>query len=76
MARVNMTLPDDLLSQAGAGLKVLRLAPAALAEELDRRAERAAWPQPGLGPLRRSQGVFGAKAGDRAHHPGADRGGA
>ena len=40
MARVNITLPDDLLSQArAAGLNVSRLAAAALAEELDRRAK-------------------------------------
>ena len=40
MARVNITIPDDLLSQArAAGLNVSRLAAAALAEELDRRAK-------------------------------------
>jgi post-segregation antitoxin (ccd killing protein) len=40
MARVNITLPDDLLSQARAArLNVSRLAAAALAEELDRRAK-------------------------------------
>ena len=40
MARVNITLPDDLLGQArAAGLNVSRLAAAALAEELDRRAK-------------------------------------
>jgi Arc/MetJ family transcription regulator len=40
MARVNITLPDDLLSQArAAGLNISRLAAAALAEELDRRAK-------------------------------------
>jgi enamine deaminase RidA (YjgF/YER057c/UK114 family) len=40
MARVNITVPDDLLSQArAAGLNVSRLAAAALAEELDRRAK-------------------------------------
>jgi hypothetical protein len=40
MARVNITLPDDLLNQArSAGLNVSRLAAAALAEELDRRAK-------------------------------------
>src|SRR5215467_12112659 len=40
MARVNITLPDDLLSQARvAGLNISRLAAAALAEELDRRAK-------------------------------------
>lgn len=41
MARVNITVPDDLLRQAkAAGLNVSRLAAAALAEELDRRAKR------------------------------------
>jgi Post-segregation antitoxin CcdA len=40
MARVNITLPDGLLSQARtAGLNVSRLAAAAVAEELDRRAK-------------------------------------
>jgi hypothetical protein len=40
MARVNITLPDDLLNQArAAGVNVSRLAAAALAEELDRRAK-------------------------------------
>lgn len=40
MARVNITVPDDLLGQArAAGLNVSRLAAAALAEELDRRAK-------------------------------------
>jgi enamine deaminase RidA (YjgF/YER057c/UK114 family) len=39
-SRVNITVPDDLLSQArAAGLNVSRLAAAALAEELDRRAK-------------------------------------
>lgn len=42
MARVNITVPDDLLSQARAiGLNVSRLAAAALAEELERRAKVA-----------------------------------
>lgn len=40
MARVNITVPDDLLAQArAAGLNVSRLAAAAVAEELDRRAK-------------------------------------
>ncbi len=39
MARVNITVPDELLAQARAGrLNVSRLAAAALAEELDRMA--------------------------------------
>jgi hypothetical protein len=43
MARVNITIPDELLEQARtAGLNVSRLAATALAEELDRRAKVAA----------------------------------
>jgi predicted transcriptional regulator len=43
MARVNITVPDDLLDLArAAGLNVSRLAASALAEELDRRAKAAA----------------------------------
>lgn len=43
MARVNITVPDELLEHAReAGLNVSRLASAALAEELDRRAKIAA----------------------------------
>ena len=42
MARVNITVPDELLTQArAAGLNVSRLAAAAVAEELDRRAKIA-----------------------------------
>ncbi len=42
MARVNITVPDDLLGQARAvGLNVSRLAAAALVEELERRAKIA-----------------------------------
>ena len=40
MARVNITVPDELLGQArAAGLNVSRLAAAALADELDRLAK-------------------------------------
>jgi predicted transcriptional regulator len=40
MARVNITVPDDLLKRARvAGLNVSRLAAAALADELDRQAK-------------------------------------
>jgi post-segregation antitoxin (ccd killing protein) len=43
MARVNITVPDELLENARvAGLNVSRIATAALAEELDRRAKAAA----------------------------------
>jgi hypothetical protein len=43
IARVNITIPDELLEHArAAGLNVSRLAAAAVAEELDRRAKIAA----------------------------------
>ena len=43
MARVNITVPDELLEHARvAGLNVSRIAAAALGEELDRRAKVAA----------------------------------
>jgi Post-segregation antitoxin CcdA len=42
MARVNITVPDELLSQArAAGLNVSRLAASAVAEALDRLAKIA-----------------------------------
>lgn len=42
MARVNISLPDDLVDRArSAGLNVSRVSAAALAEELDRRARIA-----------------------------------
>lgn len=42
MARVNITVPDDLLDRARtAGLNVSRTAAEALADELDRRAKIA-----------------------------------
>jgi hypothetical protein len=42
MARVNITVPDELLDRArAAGLNVSRLAASALSEELDRRARVA-----------------------------------
>ena len=42
MARVNITVPDELLGRAkAAGLNVSRLASAALAEELQRRVKVA-----------------------------------
>ena len=43
MTRVNITVPDDVLSRArAAGLNVSRVASTALAEELDRLAKIAA----------------------------------
>jgi post-segregation antitoxin (ccd killing protein) len=42
MARVNITVPDDLLDRArSAGLNVSRVSALALAEELERRAKVA-----------------------------------
>lgn len=43
IARVNITVPDDLLERArAAGLNVSRVSSSALSEELDRRAKIAA----------------------------------
>jgi Post-segregation antitoxin CcdA len=43
MARVNITVPDDVIAQArAAGLNVSRLATGALIDELDRRGKVAA----------------------------------
>lgn len=43
MARVNITVPDDVLDRArAAGLNVSRVSTSALSEELDRRAKVAA----------------------------------
>jgi hypothetical protein len=43
MARVNVTIPDDVIERARAvGLNVSQVASAALAEELDRREKIAA----------------------------------
>jgi hypothetical protein len=43
MARVNITVPDEVLDRArAAGLNVSRVAASALLEELDRRAKIAA----------------------------------
>jgi hypothetical protein len=40
MTRVNITVPDDVMTQArAAGLNVSRIATAALLEELDRRSK-------------------------------------
>jgi post-segregation antitoxin (ccd killing protein) len=40
MSRVNISVPDDIITQArAAGLNVSRLATAALIEELDRRSK-------------------------------------
>jgi len=58
MARVNITIPDELLAGArSAHLNVSRIAAAAVAEELDRRSKIAALDsyldelEAGLGPI-------------------------
>lgn len=81
MARVNITLPDDLLARArAAGLNVSRLAAAGVAEELDRRdkiaalddylmeleAELGPIPEPEQAAARRwAHDIFGEAAPDR-----------
>ena len=71
MARVNITVPDELLSQArAAGLNVSRLAASAVAEELDRLAKIAeldsylAELEAELGPLREQEVAAARKWAD------------
>lgn len=60
MARVNITVPDDLLRQARAArLNISRLAAAALADELDRLAKATAL-QSYLAELESELGPLGA----------------
>jgi post-segregation antitoxin (ccd killing protein) len=72
MARVNITVPDDLLDRSrAAGLNVSRTASDALAEELDRRAKIAeldrylAALDAELGPLSDSEREAARKWADR-----------
>ena len=72
MARVNITIPDELLEHArAAGLNVSRLAAAALAEELDRRAKIAALDaylaelDAELGPVPQAESAAAAAWADR-----------
>jgi hypothetical protein len=77
MARVNITVADELLHQArAAGLNVSRLAAAALAEELDRRAKVAeldaylADLDAELGPVPQHELMAAREWADRVLHPG------
>ena len=72
MARVNITVPDDLLVRAkAAGLNVSRLAAAALAAELERRAKVAeldaylADLDAELGPIPRQESVAAREWADQ-----------
>jgi len=76
MARVNITVPDELLDRAReAGLNVSRLAAAALAEELDRRAKLAeldtylAELEAELGPITAAEQAAAREWADRAFPP-------
>ena len=85
MARVNITVPDELLDKArAAGLNVSRLAAAALADELDRRAKLAeldaylAELDAEFGPVPEPELAAAREWADRAlpssgRHPGARR---
>jgi Post-segregation antitoxin CcdA len=80
MARVNITIPDELLDHArAAGLNVSRLAAGALAEELDRRAKIAALDaylaelEVELGPVSETEQVAAAAWADRITRPAARR---
>lgn len=73
MARVNITVPDDLLDRSrAAGLNVSRTAAEALAEELDRRAKVAeldrylAELDAELGPVSEAEREAARKWADRA----------
>ena len=56
MARVNITIPDQLLNHAkGAGLNISQLAARALSDELNRRSKLAAF-DAYLADLREEQG--------------------
>lgn len=73
MARVNITIPDDLLGRArDADLNVSRVAATALSEELDRRAKIAALDNylseldVALGPVSADDAVGARKWADRA----------
>jgi hypothetical protein len=81
MARVNITIPDELLDRArAAGLNVSRVTASALLEELDRRERIAALDSylqeldATLGPVPSSERDAAAEWADRmlddAHPPG------
>lgn len=73
MARVNVTIPDELLDRArAAGLNVSRVSASALAEELDRRAAVDALDDylhrldEELGPISERERAAAAEWADRA----------
>ena len=79
MARVNITLPDNLVRQArAAGLNVSRVAAAALGEELDRQAKIAALNtyleelDEELGPVPEDESRAAREWADRAFAPVAE----
>lgn len=81
MARVNITVPDDLLHQArAAGLNVSRVTAAALGEELDRQAKIAALnahladKDAELGPLPETEAAAAKERADRIFAPVAEPG--
>lgn len=77
MARVNITVPDDLLERArAAGLNVSRVSASALSEELDRRAKVTALDsylrelEAELGPISGDEQVAAREWAERAlDHP-------
>lgn len=80
MARVNITIPDDVLERArAAGLNVSRVAASALSEELDRCARVAALDSylaeldAALGPVSAADEVEAREWADRAFGVAAPR---
>jgi hypothetical protein len=80
MARVNITVPDDLIEQArAAGLNVSRITASALAEALDRRAKIAALDDylreldAALGPIPPGEQRAAREWADRGLGPPPDR---
>jgi hypothetical protein len=80
MARVNITVPDDLIEQArAAGLNVSRITASALAEALDRRAKIAALDDylreldAALGPIPAGEQRAAREWADRGLGPPPDR---
>jgi post-segregation antitoxin CcdA len=78
MARVNITIPDELLEGArAAGLNVSRVTASALSEELDRRAKTAALDgylrelDVALGPVSAEDEAAARDWADRAFDAGA-----
>ncbi len=76
MARVNITVPDEVIAQAkAAGLNVSRLATAALVDELDRRNKIGALDaylaelERELGPIPPDERAAAAAWADELVHP-------